>query len=320
MVQLPNTSANNVYNRIASQQRYKFVLMVSVFAIIVSLCVIVGIFAFRKHNSSLISLKRELVVDKSKSNKDSDDIPGTGAGFTNETLTPSVALIVVGLGLDSSSINDAYSLPNYVTLGFTPYTDNLNNVVSDASARGYEVLVQIPMQPLDYESNDPGPYALLENLSKQDNEDRLTSIINKITGHITGVYLNEDEVFTSSIDGISTVLPILAQNNLALIYYDPGSLKPISRVQEQMKLKLRSITFGVIVDQILDIGVINNQLKKLQITAMLKGKAIGVLRPYPLCIDAVKVWLAAIEKENIKVVPVSKLLTPLVGIQAENEG
>jgi len=69
-----------------------------------------------------------------------------------------VALIIGGLGLNAATTRQAIeSLPPEVTLSFVPYADGLQGWIDMARAAGHEVMLEAPMEPADYPSNDPGP-------------------------------------------------------------------------------------------------------------------------------------------------------------------
>ena len=52
------------------------------------------------------------------------------------------------------------------------------------------------MQPTDYPVNDPGPYAMINNLSKGENVSRFNWIATR-SDKIAGYYTNEDETFSN---------------------------------------------------------------------------------------------------------------------------
>ena len=72
---------------------------------------------------------------------------------------PKVALVIGGLGLNSRATQTAIeALPAEVTLSFSPYADGLQGWIDRARAAGHEVLLEIPMEPVDFPDNEiPGP-------------------------------------------------------------------------------------------------------------------------------------------------------------------
>ena len=69
--------------------------------------------------------------------------------FDRNDPRPKIAIIVGGLGLGEAVTQAAVDrLPPGVTLAFTPYGSSLQGLVSTARAKGHEVLLEVPMEPL----------------------------------------------------------------------------------------------------------------------------------------------------------------------------
>ena len=78
--------------------------------------------------------------------------------FPQEDKRPRIAIVVTGLGQSDAAMREAIDrLPGAVTLVFTPLADNVQAKVDEARAKGHEVLLSVPMQPLGYPANDPAP-------------------------------------------------------------------------------------------------------------------------------------------------------------------
>src|SRR5690242_15302334 len=79
--------------------------------------------------------------------------------FDSTDPRPRIAIVVSGLGIGEAITQSAIDkLPPGITLSFTPYgPQGLQSSVSAARAAGHEVLLELPMEPFDFPSNDPGP-------------------------------------------------------------------------------------------------------------------------------------------------------------------
>ncbi len=83
---------------------------------------------------------------------------------------PRIALVVGGLGLSATATQAAIAdLPGVVTLAFAPYGKDLAARVAEARAQGHEVMLQLPMEPIDYPQTNPGPHTLLASASVAEN-------------------------------------------------------------------------------------------------------------------------------------------------------
>ncbi|MEO6338409.1 MAG: divergent polysaccharide deacetylase family protein, partial [Caulobacteraceae bacterium] len=98
---------------------------------------------------------------------------------------PKVALVVGGLGLNAATTRAAVDrLPPEVTLSFVPYADGLQGWIDLARANGHEVLLETPMEPVDYPQNDPGPYTLMAGDPAPTTIKRLEWLLSRASGYV----------------------------------------------------------------------------------------------------------------------------------------
>jgi len=94
-----------------------------------------------------------------------------------------IAILVNGLGQSATATKTALdALPANVTLGFVPYASDAAEWVSKARERGHEVLLQIPMEPLDFPDSDIGPNTLRSGQEEEANIQRLSWALSRFTG------------------------------------------------------------------------------------------------------------------------------------------
>ena len=87
-----------------------------------------------------------------------------------------ISIIIRGLGLSSTNTDIALSLSNRLTLSLSPYTVDIQDIAQEARGKGYDLLLQVPMETSDSLVHDPGPYALLTTFSTDDNLARLSML------------------------------------------------------------------------------------------------------------------------------------------------
>ena len=98
--------------------------------------------------------------------------------FDTSDQRPRVAIVISGLGRSAAATEAAIQgLPGAVTLAFLPYGQNLQHLINLARAAGHEILLNLPMEPIDYPINDPGPNTLLTALSIEQNQNRLNWVL-----------------------------------------------------------------------------------------------------------------------------------------------
>ena len=107
-------------------------------------------------------------------------------------------------------------------MAYGAYGRNLQESVSRARDNGHEVLLQIPLEPNNYPTVDPGPHTLLTSLPPQENMKRLQWLMSRYTGYV-GVTNHMGEKFEAASQSMTPVLEELKRRGL--LYIDDGSVK-----------------------------------------------------------------------------------------------
>jgi polysaccharide deacetylase 2 family uncharacterized protein YibQ len=213
---------------------------------------------------------------------------------------PKVALVIGGLGLNAKSTRDAIErLPPEITLSFVPYADGLQGWIDMARANGHEVLLEIPMEPLDFPDNDPGPYTLMAADPPTQTVQRLEWLLSRATGYF-GVTNYLGGRFVQSDKGMGAFTQALRQRGLAFI--DDGSAA--KRGQGVPRGSANQI-----VDDQLDSDAIDRRLLTLEASALQNGAALGSGFAYPLTIAQVQKWAASVGQRGYALAPASAVMT-----------
>lgn len=213
---------------------------------------------------------------------------------------PKVALVIGGLGLNAKATRDAIDrLPAEITLSFVPYAEGLQGWIDLARASGHEVLLEIPMEPLDFPNNDPGPYTLMANDPQTQTTQRLEWLMSRATGYF-GVTNYLGGRFVTSDKGMNTFAQALRQRGLAFI--DDGSAA-------KRALSIPRASAGRIVDDQLDSEAIDHQLLTLEAQALQTGAALGSGFAYPLTIAQVQRWAASVGQRGYALAPASAVMS-----------
>ncbi|MBP6546135.1 MAG: divergent polysaccharide deacetylase family protein, partial [Phenylobacterium sp.] len=134
---------------------------------------------------------------------------------------PKVGLVIGGLGLNATATRQAIeNLPPEITLSFVPYSDGLQGWIDLARQNGHEVLLEAPMEPVDYPDNDPGPYTLMAQAPGQETVKKLEWLLSRATGYF-GVTNYLGSRFVGSDGAMTAFTGALRGRGLAFI--DDGS-------------------------------------------------------------------------------------------------
>jgi len=215
---------------------------------------------------------------------------------------PRIAILVTGLGLPGGPTGDVLKgLPAPMSVAYGAYGRSLQDGVTRARADGHEVLLQIPLEPNNYPTVDPGPHTLLTSLPPEENMKRLQWLMSRYAGYV-GVTNHMGAKFESVPESFQPVLEELKRRGL--LYVDDGSAKDSTAWQIANTIGLDYSVVSVQIDagQSADIA---KQLAQLETVAKERGAAIGVVYAKPATIKQLTEWAAKLEAKGIVLVPVS---------------
>jgi uncharacterized protein len=224
---------------------------------------------------------------------------------------PKIAIMLGGMGLNASLTEKAVKdLPGDVTFAFAPYGENLQGQVDRARANGHEVMLQLPMEPMGYPANNPGPKTLLAEAPPKDNMASLHWHMSRFQGY-TGItnYLG-----ARMLGQASALRPILAEiQKRGLLYLEDNSatLTASQDIAKQIRLPLRKGELVIDADPNRD--SIMAALELLEAQARSNGSAIGTGSGLAITTDTVREWAAGLRERGFVLVPVSAIYKGRLG-------
>lgn len=211
---------------------------------------------------------------------------------------PKVALVIGGLGLQASTTRQAIeNLPPEVTLSFAVNSDNLQGWIDLARRYGHEVLLETPLEPIDYPQNDPGPLTLRANARPEEMAKILDGILAKATGYF-GVTNYMGSRFVTSTPAMTGFAAALKRRGLAFV--DDGSA-----VGRGSGIP-RASAYAVIDEQPAP-ATIAGRLSALETAAGQKGQALGSGFAYPVTVQQVALWARGLTSRGYQLAPASAL-------------
>lgn len=226
--------------------------------------------------------------------------------FDTTNPRPRIAIIVSDLGLSAAATEAAIqNLPPSVTLAFNPYGQRLDYWAARARAAGHEVLTMVPMEPVNYPANDPGPQTLLTTLTPPENRERLDWSLSRFTGYV-GILSLAGSRYTTATESVRPTLEEI--NSRGLLFVDSHS-------------SLRSLAFRIageiglpraINNRFIDVQAsrddIDRRLDELVKLASNSGFAVGVGQPYPATIERIAAFVRTADDRGMAIAPVSAIV------------
>lgn len=220
---------------------------------------------------------------------------------------PRIALIVQEIGLsEQTSRNAIDALPPEVTLAVSPYARTAQTIVESARAAGHEVFLMVPMEPVAYPANDPGPHSLLVSLPAKENIDRLHYVMSRFQGY-AGIINHMGSRFTANRDALSFVLSDIERRGLMIVDARTSARSVMAPMAQE--LAIPTAVNDRYIDNDITATAIDRYLAELETIARDRGTAVGFARPYPITIARIKNWRDSLALKDITLVPVTAIAT-----------
>ncbi|HET7084221.1 MAG TPA: divergent polysaccharide deacetylase family protein [Rhizomicrobium sp.] len=219
-----------------------------------------------------------------------------------------IAVVVNGLGQSAAATKTALaSLPAAVTLGFAPYASDVGQWVAQARGQGHEVLLQIPMEPLDFPDSDPGPHTLRSGQEEEANIQRLSWAMSRFTGY-AGVSNLLGQRFLTDSEALTPVLTYL--NRRGLYFFDNGAASQSVAPMVAGQVGIAAAQSGPPLDVVQSPQEIDRRLSELETQARANGSAVGSAFLYPATVARISAWAKGLQSRGFVLVPVSAIISP----------
>jgi uncharacterized protein len=216
---------------------------------------------------------------------------------------PKIALLIGGMGLNESLTTRAIKdLPADVTFAFAPYGNNLQDQVDKARSEGHEVFLQVPLEPIGYPANNPGPKTLGGDASEAENINALRWHMARFTGY-AGVVNYMGSRYLSMPKAIEPFLKELKDRGVLFLEDGSMALSATQNVASQMNMPIKRAQ--VVIDADPNPQAIIAQLTLLEEQATGTGFAVGTGTGLEVTIDTVRDWAKAAAERGIVLVPVT---------------
>ena len=230
-----------------------------------------------------------------------------GQKVPNANGRPRIAIVLTGLGLSKAATDAAIrQLPSEITLSFTPYAKNLESWIALARSQNHEVMLDLPMEPLTYPSDDPGPQALLTGRQPEGNLNNLAWIATRGSGYV-GMTAYMGSRFVTSERQMRPVMEYFKDHGL--LFLDSGD-NDASLVPSLGK----SLGTPVVVNQRaideaqLSRQAIDARLAQIERIATKNNFAIATGRPFPVTLERIAKWVNDIEQRGFQLVPITAVI------------
>jgi polysaccharide deacetylase 2 family uncharacterized protein YibQ len=237
------------------------------------------------------------------------DIPRSGRTIRSKIpkygKKPKVAIIIDDIGYDRTLAEKFLNLEAALTFSMLPKSPHYKQIAHAANKQGLEVMLHLPMEPVEYPGVDPGPGSLLISMSPDLLINQLNEDLDSMP-FIIGVNNHMGSKMTTISTQMYQIFSILKKRDLFFIDSRTTSetlCKPSARL-----LKLPFAERDIFLDNIQEPSAVRRQLKQLIKIANEHGMAVGIGHPYTVTYDILKGALPDLKKK-VRLVPASKVVT-----------
>ena len=217
---------------------------------------------------------------------------------------PKVAIIIDDLGYDWFIAKKFLALDGVFTFSVLPHGPYTKSIAKAAEAKGYEIMLHLPMEPIEYPSVNPGPGALLTSMSPDELIEQLRKDLDDVPS-IKGVNNHMGSRMTTVSTQMYQIFSVLKQRNLFFID-SRSTAKTVCKPSARL-LQIPFAQRDVFIDHIPDPEFIRKQLRQLVKIAKRKGVAVGIAHPHKITYKILSQELPELKKK-VRLVPASKIV------------
>ncbi|MEQ9334011.1 divergent polysaccharide deacetylase family protein [Thalassobaculum sp.] len=217
---------------------------------------------------------------------------------------PMIAIVLDDLGIDKRRGRRAIELPAPVTLAFLPYATELEEQTVLARQRGHELLVHVPMQPQDHNS-DPGPNVLDVDLGVAELRGRIAWNLRQFDGYV-GVNNHMGSRFTESEDGMRLVVEEMRDRGL--LFLDSLTSGRSVGEREARAAGIPTTRRDVFLDNTDTAAEVELRLAQTERVARETGSAIAIGHPRDATLNVLEAWIPKARAAGFVIVPLTAVV------------
>ena len=158
------------------------------------------------------------------------------------------------------------------------------------------------MEPLEFPTSDPGPFALQVDLQQTENIDRLRYILSVSMGNV-GLLQMMGTRFVSSSKSLEPILKEISSRGLLIV--DNGLVKNSQITKIASNIGLPRVENNIHIDREPSRQFIISALTQLEKMAKKNKSSVGIAQPLPNSKSLIMTWTKTLAAKNIVMAPIS---------------
>lgn len=216
-----------------------------------------------------------------------------------------VAIVIDDFGQDLGVAKKFLNIPIAITYSILPFQAHSEEIMRLAADHGHEVILHLPMEPIEYPRINPGRGALLVAMSENNIQQTLKTALDAYP-NISGVNNHMGSKFTQQTDAMKVVLTELKHRGL--YFLDSFTTNQSVGYTTARKLNIPAGRRDIFLDHENTETFVRAQIKQLIHKAKLQGFAVAIGHPYDATYKVLLEEAPRFRKEGIAVVYSGRLI------------
>jgi polysaccharide deacetylase 2 family uncharacterized protein YibQ len=243
-------------------------------------------------------------VDQQPNHPKKEGVPAKILAVDIHPKMPRIAILIDDLGYNRNGMNSSLMLPTEVALAILPSTPFATQTALTAQKQKRITLLHAPME--NQRELKLGPGGLYAKMTEHELKETLSKDLDGLPG-IQGVNNHMGSLLTTKADPMKWVMETLKGRSLFFID-SLTSPKSVAKKTAQ-EYGLKTVSRDVFLDNIRTEQAIDKQFSRLIKLAKLHGSALAIGHPYPETMAYLKKRLNHLEKDGVRLVRLSDLLS-----------
>jgi uncharacterized protein len=230
-------------------------------------------------------------------------IVGNGVDQVHAAGLPKLAIIIDDLGYDREAAEALFQIPYPLTVSVLPHLPLSSVVAEEASRRGYQVLLHMPVESNAGEKAET--IELRAGMSAEDAVRMLQGMLDTVPQAL-GVNNHQGSLGTADSSLMNAIMPALHERGL--FFVDSRTTPDTVAFASAHRAGVAAASRDVFLDDDQDPAAIRQQLELAVRDAKLHGHAIAIGHPHPATIQVLQGFLSRIQSEGVEIVFASQVV------------
>ncbi len=218
---------------------------------------------------------------------------------------PKIAIIMDDMGRSMKTFQRLLDLDLLITPAILPETGRATDGAIMFQRAGREYMIHIPMQPSNYPQTNPGPNALLLGQTEQKTRQLVRRYMELVPG-AAGGNNHMGSRYTSERVPMRLVLEELRQNGQ--FFVDSKTISTSVGYDEARRMGVPTAARNIFLDNKDQVDYIRQQIRKMVRLSDGKGEVIAICHPHKETLEAFRLELAWLKKQQVDFVAASSLV------------